>query len=146
MSLSGGSQVEFLEAVEAAVVLVAALYLQATTDRTQARLYGLLLGGPLLISLKHGFVREDNHPVNYFCFVALALALVSLTIVLKVNARRFLLLLIAFTFIWQETGLRLTGKVALAESSGLESARMVLEDLRRGRLRQHLGSSVAAFP
>jgi hypothetical protein len=146
MSLSGGSQVEFLEAVEAAVVLVAALYLQATTDRAQTRLYGLLLGGPLLISLKHGFVREDNHMVNYFCFVALALALISLTVVLKVNTRHFLLLLIAFTLIWQETGLRLTGRMALAESSGLESARMVWDALRLGRLRQRLDSSVAAFP
>jgi hypothetical protein len=147
MSLSGSSHVEFLEAVEAGVVVAAALWLQATTDHRLARFYALLLGAPFLISLKHGFVRESVQMTNYFCFVALALALISLTIIAtKATARRFLLVLAGFTLIWQETALRLNGKVALAESSGLRSARMVWGAARFGQLPQRLDSSLKTFP
>jgi hypothetical protein len=77
---SAGNRFEILLAVEALAVLLAILYLHATTNRALARFYVLLLAGPLFFSVKHGFVRQDIHVVNFFCFVALALGLVLLTV------------------------------------------------------------------
>jgi hypothetical protein len=43
-----------------------------------ARFYLVFLAGPFLLAVKHGFVRQDDHIVNFFCFAALALGLVAL--------------------------------------------------------------------
>jgi hypothetical protein len=42
------------------------------------RFFFLFLAGPFLLAMKHGFVRQDDHIVNFFCFAALALGLVAL--------------------------------------------------------------------
>jgi hypothetical protein len=43
-----------------------------------ARFFLFFLAGPLLFAMKHGFVRQDDHIVNFFCFAALAVGLVAL--------------------------------------------------------------------
>lgn len=124
MATATGSPVELALAVEAGAVLLAALYLQSSTGRALPRFYLLLLAGPVLVSFKHGFVRQDEHTVNFFCFVALGLALVSLTIGLRgvtkrpftdrpitarpitarpIVERRIFWLLLVFSVIWQDT-------------------------------------------
>jgi hypothetical protein len=44
-----------------------------------ARFFILFLGPPLLLAMKHAFVRQDDpHIVNFFCFAALAVGLIAL--------------------------------------------------------------------
>ena len=79
MSLSG-SRLELVLAAEASGILLAAILLRGASSRGMGRFYALLLAGPFCLSLKHGFVRQDVHVINFFCFIALALALISLTV------------------------------------------------------------------
>jgi hypothetical protein len=52
------------------------LWLQG--DAPVARFYLLLLGVPLVFALKHGFIRPDDHIINFYCFAALAIGLIAL--------------------------------------------------------------------
>lgn len=67
------------ELVAALVLLVAIVVLVCVTVNGQAlRFFILLLGPSLLFRIKHGFVRQDEHIVNFFCFAILALGLFAL--------------------------------------------------------------------
>jgi hypothetical protein len=44
----------------------------------QRRFFALFLGLPLLFGIKHGFVRQDNHVLNFFCFAVLAVGFIGL--------------------------------------------------------------------
>lgn len=57
-------------AVGAAFLLITALLLQ---QRQRAEGVALLLVLPLLVSFKHGFVRQDVHIANFFCFAVIAM-------------------------------------------------------------------------
>jgi hypothetical protein len=64
--------------------------------------YLLFLAGPMFLAFKHGFVRQDApHVAGFFCYVALALGLVSLSLNLQNrNAVRPLALIVLFVPLW----------------------------------------------
>jgi hypothetical protein len=142
-----GSPIELVSALEAAVVLAILLGLQAGTLPQAARFYALLIAIPLFVSFKHGFIRQDNHIVNFFCFVALALALVSLTVNLQSrNARRVASLVILFFVIWQDNVGRYSEMSAVNQATGRDSLWMLWGALRFNRLRQRQASAISDFP
>ena len=68
-----------LELVAALATLAAIVFLvQIPAKPGFARFFVLLLGLPLLFGMKHAFVRQDNHIVNFFCLAALAIGLIAL--------------------------------------------------------------------
>jgi hypothetical protein len=64
--------------------------------------YLLFLAGPMFLAFKHGFVRQDSpHVAGFFCYVALALGLVSLNLNLQNrNALRPAALIVLFVPLW----------------------------------------------
>jgi hypothetical protein len=67
------------ELVAALALLVAmAVLVCVTVNQQTLRFFALLLGPSLLFRIKHGFVRQDEHIVNFFCFAILTLGLVAL--------------------------------------------------------------------
>jgi len=146
MSL-GGPHIEIISALEATAVLVILLWLQAAASRRTATFHALLLALPLFVSFKHGFVRQDNHSVNFFCFVAIALAIVSLTVSLhEKNVQRVVPLMILFLIIWQDNVGRIDGMSAVTAWTGVRPLQMLWGTLRFDRLKRQLDSSVDAFP
>ena len=112
-----------------------------------ARFHALLIAIPLFVSFKHGFVRQDAHIVNFFCFVAVALALASLTVSLHGKTmQRVVFLMILFLVIWQDNVGRVWGMSAVTEATGVRAVQMLWGALRFDRLKQKLDSSVEAFP
>jgi hypothetical protein len=79
----GGSSLELLAAFFTVAAIAAVLSL--ADERLRARFYFLLLFPPLLFLLKHGFVRQTDHSVNFFSFALLTLGL----IVLQLNVRQW---------------------------------------------------------
>ncbi len=67
------------ELVAALGLLVAmAVLVRLTVILQRLRFFALLLGPSLLFRIKHGFVRQDEHIVNFFCFATLTLGLIAL--------------------------------------------------------------------
>ena len=129
------------------VLLVFLLGLQAWSVPAAARFNVLFLGSPLFLSFKHGFVREDEHVINFFCFAALAVAILSLTLDFdKVRFSRVVPLGVLFFLIWF-VNVKIVGKMELAgHSTGLHAAKMILRVLPFSGLKQQLDSSAALFP
>jgi hypothetical protein len=143
----GGPHIELVSALEAIALLVILLCLHATEFPGLAKFYAWLIALPLFVSLKHGFVRQDEHIVNFFCFAALTLALVSLTVSLHgKNVWRVASLAALFFVIWQDNVGRLGGMAAVTESTGVRAARMLWGALRFDRLPQKLDATIEAFP
>jgi hypothetical protein len=122
-----GPGIELLAAVEVLALVGALLLIQAPVNRIPSLFWMLLLALPLAISFKHGFVRQDYHVLNFFCFCSLALALVSLSSYLH---GRYLpaaaAVLVPFLVIWQDhvmpqLGLR-TGLETITGVRGLRLA------------------------
>ncbi len=144
---SDGPYIELVSALEATTILVILLWLHAAASPGMARFHALLIAVPLFVSFKHGFVRQDLHIVNFFCFVALAIALVSLTISLHGNTVHHVLsLVLLFFIVWQDSVGRQWGMSAVTEPTGVKAARMVRGALRFDRLKHRLDSSVEDFP
>jgi hypothetical protein len=72
----GGSRAEMVAALLVLASILSLLWLQG--DSCVGRFYLLLLAAPLLFALKHGFIRQDEHITNFFCFAALAIGMISL--------------------------------------------------------------------
>lgn len=143
-----GSRMELLSALEAIAVLgVLLLSLLVSSTPSLVRFYALLLAIPLFVSLKHGFVRQDQHAVNFFCFVALALALLALPISLdKIGARRVLPLILLFLVIWQENISFGSISNLIVYPSGEQAVRRAWGAVRFHRLVQRLDATEEAFP
>lgn len=142
-----GSRMGLVSAAEAVAVLLVLVLFHATSVLRIARFYVLLLAIPLFVVFKHGFVRQDEHVINFFCFVALALALVSLTLNLdSAGARRVMPLTIIFFVIWQDNVSLGSVSNLVTHPSGEQAARMLWGALRFDRLKERLDSSVEAFP
>jgi hypothetical protein len=141
---TSGPRIELVAAFEATVVLVTALLLLMVQDRDKARFCSLLLLVPLLINVKHGFVRQDApHIVQFFCFVALALALVTLATPLS---ERFAnvsvaLVLLSFTILWQDYLARDDPKSAIASVTGARTPTLVWSALHFNHLRHALDAA-----
>jgi hypothetical protein len=71
-----GPALEFVAALAALAAIVFLLEIQAKPGR--ACFFILFLGPTLLFGMKHAFVRQDNHIVNFFCLAALAVGLIAL--------------------------------------------------------------------
>lgn len=141
-----GDRYEILLAVEALAVLLAMLVLHATTSRALARFYVLLLAGPVFFSVKHGFVRQDYHVVNFFCFIALALGLVLLTVRGEAVKGRVLPGLFVFAVIWQQPLYNHYEWSAFSFASGTAAVRMLSGVFTVRRLRRDLDSAAVNFP
>lgn len=143
-----GSRIGLLSAAEAVAVLaVLVLSLLASSTPRLARFYALLLAVPLFVSFKHGFVRQDEHAVHFFGFIALMLALVSLAVQLdKAGVRRFLPLMLLFVVIWQDNISFGSVSNLLVYSSGEQAARKLWGAVRFHHLEQRLDATTAAFP
>ena len=142
-----GPRIEIVSALEATAVLVILLWLHAAASPKMARFHALLIAFPLFASFKHGFVRQDTHIVNFFCFVAVALALASLTVSLHGKTiQHVVFLVILFLMIWQDNVGRLWGMSVVTESTGVRAVQVLWGALRFDRLKQKLDPSVEAFP
>ncbi len=143
-----GSRMELLSAAEAVAVLAAVLLLLLGSSAPRlARFYALLLAVPLFVSFKHGFVRQDEHAVHFFGFLALMLALLSLAVQLdKVGLRRVVPLMLLFLVIWQDN--ISFGSIAnlIVYPSGVQAARKLWGALRFHHLEQRLDATATAFP
>lgn len=73
---SAGSDAQLAAAFLVLLAIVLLTWLQG--DPRVARFYMVLLAAPLMFALKHGFFRQDDHIINFFCFAALAIGLMSL--------------------------------------------------------------------
>lgn len=142
-----GAPTEFLAAFEALILLIVALVVVARRDRKLALFFVLLLGVPLFVSFKHGFVRQDAHIQHYFCFVALALALCALTAPL--NRERttvaFAAITVLMVLIWQDNVARTGPRFALM-STGLKTPFNLWNVLHHSRERALLQSNQPILP
>ena len=138
---TSGPRVELVAAIEGIILLVAALFLLKLRDNEESRFFGLVLGVPVLMNLKHGFVRQDTpHIIEFFCFLALALALIMLAIPLN---QRFTsvgtaIVLLLFAILWQDHAASNDLGSAIASASGIRTPSRVRNALRFEHLRRSL--------
>ena len=96
-----GSPFEIYAAVAALLLVGVLLLVNARSGRVPTVFLSLLLAAPLAVSMKHGFVRQDQHVLNLFCFCALAMALTALS--LRLEAQRLIAtagVLLLFLPVW----------------------------------------------
>src|SRR5262249_40219506 len=95
-----------------------------------ATFLGLLLAIPMFISFKHGFVRQDIHVVNFFCFACLAASLFFLSVETGRRWSQRMLLVLPLAIFWQDyvTPHR-NNRTALSELTGLRAAPLAWQAL-----------------
>jgi hypothetical protein len=138
---TSGPRVELVAAVEAIGLLGFALVLIAGRDWGKARFFALVLAIPLALNLKHGFVRQDApHLAVFFCFAALAMALVMLAVPLdrQFTKTAVTIVVLLFAVLWQDhaTGDDLEG--AIVSVSGIGTPSLVWKAAHFERLRRSL--------
>jgi hypothetical protein len=121
-------------AAAAAVVVLLGAFVWAGGNAALLRFFSAMFAIPLFAAFKHAFVRQDEHEVNFFCFVALAMAAVC--VVGSFRSRRAVVSIstLAFGLIWTEYMLVQTNGTALLEASGFSSARMLVRAARTQQL------------
>lgn len=99
-----GPLVVVLAALEATFILAIALVVLGKKDRRLAVFMAVLWSVPLLVSFKHGFVRQDTHVVHYFGFIAILIGLVFLILPLEEmrTTSTCTILLVAFLALYQD--------------------------------------------
>jgi hypothetical protein len=138
---TSGPRVQLIAAFETIVLLGAALFLLGLQDRGVARFFCLALFVPVLLNLKHGIVRQDvPHIAEFFCFLALTLALVMMGIPLR---QRFAqvgtaIVLLLFAVLWQDYAASDDLPAAIAAVSGIDTPLRVWNASRFERLRRSL--------
>jgi hypothetical protein len=137
-----GRRIELLAGFEVLVLLAAALVLLAIRDRRIARFFILLLAVPVLVNFKHAFVRQDQHIIYAFCFVAVAVGLVALATVLDgeraTTAWAVLVLLLAV--LCQDYAAPNSWASGVPALTGVKVPSLLWHALRFGRLRQMLNA------
>lgn len=111
-----GPRLEIIAAFASIGLLIVALTLLARDNRRFVYFFAVVFSIPIVLSFKHGFVRQDLHPVYFFCFVSLLLAMTMLIISLG-SLRRVAfagVLLLLMGTIWIGTVGRIAPKTALA--------------------------------
>ncbi len=142
---ASGSGWELGAAMVAAAILALLLYWQR--DPASARFYTLLLAIPLFVSFKHGFVRQDQHVINYFCFTALAASLLALGASLDRRKLPFVGLLGLVPLMLWIDGVQPVYLIApAAEMAGLGSAHMIANAIPVKDLRARLEAASAEYP
>jgi hypothetical protein len=91
---TSGSPLHWIAAAEVIVLIALALLEAARSSRQLAAFSSALVAIPLFFALKHGFVREDVHILNFFGFASLALALIVLGTPLAERSLRILVLIV----------------------------------------------------
>jgi hypothetical protein len=144
MSLAGESGDFIAAAVTLALVLVY-LGLLTKARAKEAALVAFVLAIPMFVSFKHGFVRQDFHIVNFFCFAAFGLALISLWTPLE-GSRLGLVFLLAmpYGFVWVTRVATQIGPRAFGEISAVRQISFALRALRFGKLRADLDAESAS--
>ncbi|MEO8372766.1 MAG: hypothetical protein ABI806_26515 [Candidatus Solibacter sp.] len=146
MSLTG-TNLEFIAAAIALGALLLLLRMQASASRPMARFHSLMLAVPLFVSFKHGFVRQDVHVINYFCFVALAASLVALTVPLTRRAVPYLSLLALIPLtIWLDQVPAASVVPGIAEMTGLRSLHALVGAAPPSWLRERLAGTIENYP
>jgi hypothetical protein len=105
-----GGLIAFAVAAEILIALGAFLFWETRSARNLVWFLATILVIPILLSIKHGFVRQDIHVINFFFFVSLSLGVAS--IMLPLHGRRsmvaFLVLLncgmISLVYMWGRVG------------------------------------------
>ena len=143
-----GPPTEFIAAGEALVFLIVALIFLRSQQRSIARFLIFVLTIPVLVNIKHGFVRQDAHISHFFCFVALALGLVAL--VIRLTEQRTIITFAAITLlfgaIWQDNVVRSDARAAF-EGTGITTPWRVAQALWFPHLRRSLiAKSQRNFP
>jgi hypothetical protein len=119
-----GPAIELVVALETMVIVGGLLALEAFDNPRGAAFLVLMLALPMFVSFKHGFVRQDVHVVNFFCFAALAMGLFFLQP--EWPRRRWLkrlILVLPFAILWQDyVPLHLGTREAVSEAAGLRAA------------------------
>ena len=138
-----GAAIGFLFAIEATAVLAALVWLQKRRDPKTARFHAALFAVPLFVVFKHGFVRQDIHTINFFCFAALIIGLVCLTAPLAGrSARAVIAAILIFLPIWQGT---VISQMGMGRQGGAESITMLQGLFPPGQLRLRLDAAMAAL-
>ncbi|MEO8594149.1 MAG: hypothetical protein ABI759_12585 [Candidatus Solibacter sp.] len=140
-----GPPLELWAALAAAALLGLLLYWQASL--AMARFYALLLAIPLFVSFKHGFVRQDMHVINYFCFAALAAALLALGASLERRKLPCLALFLLIPLTLYFSRVPALGLIPpVAEMAGLGTAHMLANAIPFHELRARLASAPNDYP
>jgi hypothetical protein len=143
-----GRPIEYLMGVEVLILLAALFGLLVAGQRKIAGFFPLLLAVPVMTSLKHGFVRQDDHLLNFICFASLAMALIA--VLADWTTRRRLLLgvmiLLPFLVLWQDYVIHFTQfEPGLGEVTGTRAPRLAVNALLRyGSVRRRLRSDAEA--
>jgi hypothetical protein len=138
---TSGPRMELVAAFEAIALLVVALFLLMLQERAAARFFSCILAAPVLMNLKHGFVRQDAPHVSvFFGFLALALALVILAIPLNQRyiVTAVVLLVFAFAILWQDYVASNNPRSAIASVVGIGAPSKVWDALRFEHLRRSM--------
>jgi hypothetical protein len=137
-----------LEIVAAAAALaLVGLFLRWQADPELPRFFACLLAFPAWVSFKHGFVRQDMHVVNYFCFMALAAALVALGARLERRKLPYLALLALIPLILRVDQVEAQDLVVpVAEMAGFRSVLMLKNLFPLGGLPRRLALASANYP
>jgi hypothetical protein len=139
MSLAD-SPVELVAALESFVLLVVAISCLARSNRRLLNFFVTVLSVPLLLTFKHGFVRQPAHTLYFFCFVSLLLALVMLASPIETfrNVITVGVLFLLMATIWVDNVARIAPKTALASFLGVRPLLMMVPVLRFENLRRQL--------
>ena len=143
-----GDPMEFAGVADVLIAIGAFLFVRNRSHRRTAWFLIALLAFPLLTSIKHGFVRQVTHVINFFGFAGLALALMAL--LLPLAGRRSIvafLVLLNFAVLSLEYAFTKVGAgSALEEFAGVRGPRMALGALRLGHLQSVLEASTDYAP
>jgi len=143
-----GDAIEFGGATETLLWIVVLWVVAYKANRTAAVFIASLTALPLLLSFKHGFVRQDIHIINFFCFAGIVLALIAL--ILPIEKRRLapaLLMLWAYSIVWLEYTAHHFDIPAIQEASGIAPMRLAYHALILGDARELMKQeSAAGFP
>jgi hypothetical protein len=131
MSLPGTPiQADF--SLVAFALFVAILVLLLFLEQSTGRFFVLILGVPVIFELRHGLVRQDiTHVTQFFCFLALAFALIALSVPLE---RRFvgrgsIVVVFSFFALWWGATTAQDIPRTVASLTGVRSARFVWDVL-----------------
>ena len=135
-----GDPSELAKAALCVGLVVALLLVTAKSDRRMTWFLGALLFIPLLVSLKHGFVRHDDHVVNFFCVAALALGLILLAMSLEGSRIAVVwFVLFPFAIVWITCVGEKLGLDSVQEVIGWRALPMAVHSFRLQDVRTTLG-------
>jgi hypothetical protein len=147
LSLSG-DPVELGGVVEIGICIAVLLLVRTKSDRAMVWFFLALLTIPLLISVKHGFTRQDEHVINFFSFAGLALGLINLGVPARGARIPFVLLVLwSYALISTEYMIARVGfRDAVGEVTGWRAPALAWKALSPTGVRAALHAEDASFP